>query len=152
MLIALGADHAGFDLKERIRTWLAQREVQVLELGPSTLNPEDDYPNIARAVARSVADGKCELGIIVCSTGIGSSIAANKLKGVRAALCHDIFSARMTRLHNDANVLCLGSNVIGPLLALEIADAFISTPFSGEERHRRRLLKITDIEVEEARP
>ncbi len=151
MLIALGADHAGFDLKEQIRGWLAQREIEVLDLGPHTFNPEDDYPDFARAVAQSVAGGESDLGIIVCSTGIGSCIAANKLKGVRAALCQDTFCARMTRLHNDANVLCLGSNVVGPLLAQEIANTFISTSFSGEERHRRRVAKIAEIEAEGAR-
>lgn len=151
MLIALGADHAGFDLKEQIRGWLSQRGIEVLDLGPHTFNPEDDYPDFARAVALSVAGGESDLGIIVCSTGIGSCIAANKLKGVRAALCQDTFCARMTRLHNDANVLCLGSNVVGPLLAQEIANTFVSTSFSGEERHRRRVAKIAEIEAEGAR-
>jgi ribose 5-phosphate isomerase B len=151
MLIALGADHAGFDLKEQIRGWLSQRGIEVLDLGPHTFNPEDDYPDFARAVALSVAGGESDLGIIVCSTGIGSCIAANKLKGVRAALCQDTFCAHMTRLHNDANVLCLGSNVVGPLLAQEIANTFVSTSFSGEERHRRRVAKIAEIEAEGAR-
>ena len=150
MLIALGADHVGFDLKEQIRGWLSQRGIEVLDLGPHTFNPEDDYPDFARAVALSVAGGESDLGIIVCSTGIGSCIAANKLKGVRAALCQDTFCARMTRLHNDANVLCLGSNVVGPLLAQEIANTFVSTSFSGEERHRRRVAKIAEIEAEGA--
>ncbi len=150
MRIALGADHAGFELKEQIRGWLAQRGIEVFDLGPHSFDPKDDYPDYAHKVAQSVSRGESELGIIVCSTGIGSCMAANKVKGVRAALCQDLFCARLTRLHNDANVLCLGSNVVGPLLAQEIAETFISTSFSGEERHRRRVEKIAEIETEGA--
>ena len=146
MLIALGADHAGFDLKERIRLWLAERGIEVLDLGPHAFTPGDDYPDSARIVALSVAGGQSDLGIIVCSTGIGSCIVANKVKGIRAALCHDTFSARLSRLHNDANVLCLGANVVAPGLAADIVSTWVETSFSGEERHRRRLAQIADIE------
>jgi len=145
--IAIGSDHAGYDLKVFLRDRLASQAVEVHDVGPDRLEPGDDYPDFARAVADSVARGESDLGIMICSTGVGSCIAANKVPGIRAALCHDTFSARMSRLHNDANVLCLGASVLGPALAEEIVETWIGEAFSGEERHRRRLDKVAKIET-----
>ncbi|MDH5201536.1 MAG: ribose-5-phosphate isomerase [Candidatus Bathyarchaeota archaeon] len=146
MRIAIGSDHAGYHLKEHLREWLSARNIEIHDVGPHSFDPTDDYPDFARAVADSVRTAESDLGLIVCSTGVGSCIAANKIPGVRAALCHDTFSARMSRLHNDANVLCLGSNVVAPGLAEEILAAWLASSFSGEERHRRRVDKIAQIE------
>jgi len=115
-------------------------------VGPHTLDPADDYPDYAQKVAESVAHGEADFGLMICSTGVGSCIAANKVAGVRAALCSDTFCARMSRSHNNANVLCLGANALGPALAREILDTWLDTPFSGDERHQRRLDKIKRIE------
>ncbi len=149
MRIAIGSDHAGYRLKEQLRDSIAARQIDVRDLGPPSLDPSDDYPDYASAVAASVQAGTADLGIVICSTGVGSCIAANKLPGVRAALVHDIFSARMSRLHNDANVLCLGADVVAPKLAEEILAAWLSASFSGEQRHRRRLDKIARLEARE---
>jgi len=147
MRVAVGSDHAGYELKKRTLEWLAARGIEVLDLGPLEYDVNDDYPDFARAVAETVGSGRADLGIVICSTGVGSCIAANKVPQVRAALCHDSFSARMSRAHNDANVLCLGANIVGPSLAREIVEAWLSGSFSGEERHRRRLAKIAAIET-----
>ncbi|UCC67686.1 MAG: ribose 5-phosphate isomerase B [Armatimonadota bacterium] len=149
MRIAIGSDHAGYDLKEHLRKWMAAREIDVQDVGPQARDPGDDYPDFAGAVGRSIQSRAADLGVIVCSTGVGSCIAANKLRGVRAALVHDIFSARMSRLDNDANVLCLGASLVAPRLAEEILDAWLSASFSGEERHCRRLDKIARLEARE---
>lgn len=149
MRIAIGSDHAGYHLKGHLRDWMTAREIDVHDVGARTLDPSDDYPDPTSAVARSVQTGNADLGIIICSTGIGSCIAANKFRGVRAALAHDAFSARMSRLHNDANILCLGANVVAPRLAEEILAAWLAASFSGEERHRRRLGKIAQLEAGE---
>ncbi len=146
MRIAIGSDHAGHDLKKRIGEWLKGRGAEVHDVGPGAPDPSDDYPDFALAVARSVRSGESDRGIMVCSTGVGSCIAANKVSGIRAALCHDVFSARMSREHNDANVLCLGANVVGSALAQEIVGVWAAASFSGEERHRRRLSKIAQAE------
>ena len=146
MRIALGSDHAGFDLKEMVRGWLQEDGHEVVDIGPATFDPTDDYPDYARLVAEAVARGEVERGLIVCSTGQGSCMAANKVRGVRAALCHDLFCARLSRQHNDANVLCLGSNVIGPGLAREVAELWLAEPFSDEAKHRRRVEKVNRIE------
>ena len=138
MMIAIGCDHGGFDLKEKVMEHLKERGIEVKDVG--CFNKEScDYPIFGRAVGEAVASGECEKGIVICTTGIGISIAANKVKGVRAALCTDSHCAKMTRLHNDANVLALGANIVGPGLALEIVDIFLGTEFSGEERHQRRI-------------
>jgi len=147
MRIALGSDHAGYDLKQRARGWLEQRGTEVVDLGPDALDPADDYPDYARKVAEAVARGEADLGLMICSTGVGSCIAANKVAGVRAALCSDTFCARMSRSHNNANVLCLGGNVVGTGIAREIVDTWLNTPFSGQERHQRRVDKIARIET-----
>jgi len=147
MRIALGSDHAGYDLKQRAHGWLEQRGAEVVDLGPDTLDPADDYPDYAQKVAEAVARGEADLGLMICSTGVGSCIAANKVAGVRAAPCSDTFCARMSRSHNNANVLCLGANVVGTGLAREIVDTWLNTPFSGQERHQRRVDKIARIET-----
>lgn len=137
-MIAIGSDHGGFELKEKVINHLKEQGMEVKDCG--CYNKEScDYPKFGKAVGEAVASGECEKGIVICTTGIGISIAANKVKGVRAALCTDSLCARMTRLHNNANVLALGANIVGPGLALEIADVFLNTEFSGEERHQRRI-------------
>lgn len=146
MRVALGSDHAGFDLKELVRSWLQEAGHEVLDVGPRTFDPGDDYPDFARPVAEAVGRGEVARGIVVCSTGQGSCMAANKVRGVRAALCHDLFCARLSREHNDANVLCLGSNVTGPGLAREIVELWLATRFSSEEKHHRRVEKVNRIE------
>lgn len=140
-MIALGCDPAGFPLKEEVIRYLEEQGLAYKDFGCFDKNPAD-YPEYAKKVAHSVADGECEKGILICGTGIGVSIVANKVKGIRAALCHDCFSAKATREHNDANLLTMGARVIGPGLALEIVDAFLNTEFSNEERHVRRISQI----------
>ena len=143
MKIALGCDHGGYAMKEDIKKQLEGLGHEVKDCG--TYSTEScDYPIFGEAAARAVASGECEYGIVVCTTGIGISIAANKVKGIRAALCGDCFSAEMTRLHNDANILAMGARVVGPGLALKIVDTFLDTPFSGDERHVRRIKQIED--------
>ena len=137
-MIAIGCDHAGFELKEEIAKHLAKRGLQFEDFGCYSTDSVD-YPIYGKKVAHAVAAGEYEKGIIICGTGIGISISANKVEGVRAALCGDCFSAEATRLHNDANVLALGARVTGPGLALKIVDTFLDTPFSGEDRHQRRI-------------
>ena len=140
-MIALGSDHGGLALKKTVMAHLEARGLAYKDFG--TYTPDScDYPEFGRAAAQAVASGECEKGIVICTTGIGISIAANKVPGVRAALCGDCFSAQMTRLHNDANVLALGAAVTGEGLALKIVDTFLDTPFSHEERHARRVAKI----------
>ena len=137
-MIAIGSDHGGFELKELIIRHLEEQGVDVNDMGCYDKS-SCDYPVYGRAVAKAVADGSCEKGIVICTTGIGISITANKVKGIRAALCADTLSAKLTRLHNDANVLALGAGIVGPNLAVEIVDTFLNTDFSGEERHQRRI-------------
>ena len=142
-MIAIGSDHGGFELKQEIMAHLEKRGLAYKDFG--TDSPAScDYPVFAKAVAKAVASGECEKGIIICGTGIGVSITANKVRGIRAALCGDCFSAEATRLHNDANVLTLGARVTGPGLALKIVDTFLDTPFSGDERHIRRISMIEE--------
>ncbi len=142
-MIALGSDHGGWALKQEVMKHLDARGLEYKDYGTYS---EDscDYPVYGKAVAHAVADGECEKGIIICGTGIGISITANKVRGIRAALCSDCFSAEMTRLHNDANILAFGARVVGPGLALKIVDTFLDTPFSGDERHIRRINQIED--------
>ena len=142
-MIAIGSDHGGFELKQEIMAHLEKRGLEYKDFG--TYTPEScDYPVYGKAVAHAVAAGECERGIIICGTGIGISITANKIPGIRAALCTDCFCAEATRLHNDANILALGGRVVGPGLALKIVDTFLDTPFSGDERHKRRISMIED--------
>lgn len=143
-MIALGCDHGGFELKEAIRRHLEDNQVEYRDFGIYE-NKSVDYPEIASEVSHAVADGQCKLGILCCGTGIGMSMAANKVDGVRAACCSDYFSAKYTRLHNDANVLCLGGRVLGEGLALELVDVFVTTEFEGG-RHQRRIDMLTRME------
>ena len=140
-MIGIGSDHGGFELKQAICRHLEQRGLEYKDFGTFS-NESCDYPDFGKAVALAVASGECESGIIICGTGIGISIAANKVPGIRAALCGDCFSAEATRSHNDANVLALGARVVGEGLALKIVDTFLDTPFSNDERHIRRISQI----------
>ena len=142
-MIAIGCDHGGYEYKEEIKAHLKERGFEVKDFG--TMSPEAcDYPIYARKVANAVVSGEAEKGILICGTGIGVSIAANKVKGIRCALCGDCFSAEATRLHNDANVLAMGERAIGLGLALKIVDTFLDTPFSNAERHARRVSLIEE--------
>ena len=143
-MIAIGSDHGGYDLKIKIIAHLQERGLEVKDVGCYDKS-SCDYPEFGQAAARAVADGICEKGIVVCTTGIGISIAANKVKGIRCALCTNSYLAKMTRLHNDANMLSLGERVLGRGLALEIVDAWINTEFEGD-RHSKRVNMIKEIE------
>ena len=137
-MIAIGCDHGGYELKERVIRYLQDKNIPYRDMGCNS-KESVDYPEYGHAVAKAVADGSCEKGIVICTTGIGISISANKVPGIRCALCSDPLSAKMTRLHNDANVLAMGAGMIGENLALDIVETFLNTDFSGEERHRRRI-------------
>lgn len=144
-MIAIGSDHAGFELKEIIKLHLEARNEEYEDFGSYT--PEAaDYPVFSAKVARAVAEGRCSKGILCCGTGIGVSIAANKVHGIRAACCCDEFTAKMTRTHNDANILCLGARVISAEQAVNLTDIFLDTPAADSERHIRRIKLIEDIE------
>ena len=137
-MIAIGSDHGGYELKQRVIKYLEEKKLPYQDMGCDSKD-SCDYPVYGHAVATAVAEGTCETGIVICTTGIGISISANKIKGVRCALCSDTLSARMTKLHNNANVLAMGAGIVGENLALEIVDTFLNTPFSNEERHQRRI-------------
>ena len=156
MRIAIGADHAGFELKECVKACLLEWEHDVLDLGTNSAKPVD-YPDYAEAVALAVREGKAERGIMICGSGVGASVAANKIPGVRAGLCHDHYSAHQGVEHDDMNVLVMGGRVIGESVALELAKAFLDSKYTAEERHQRRLEKVKAIEARyaakrEARP
>jgi ribose 5-phosphate isomerase B len=146
MRIAVGADHAGFDLKQQLVREIAQAGHDVSDLGAHTYDPHDDYPDFAESVALAVARGEADRGVLVCGSGVGASIAANKVKGVRAGVSGDTYSAHQGVEHDDVNVLVLGSRITGSSLASEILHAFLGAEFSGEERHVRRLNKVLRIE------
>lgn len=145
MRIALGADHAGYELKQHLAARLAETGHTVFDLGTHSEEPVD-YPDVAATVARAVVDGRADRAILVCGSGAGASVAANKVKGIRAAVAHDTYTARQAVEHDDVNVLCLGSRVIGPALAEELATAFVHAEFSREERHLRRVQKVRELE------
>jgi ribose 5-phosphate isomerase B len=145
--VAIGVDHGGFALKSELVPWLKAQGYEVLDLGAHKYEAADDYPDFAEAVARSVASGETQRGIIICGSGVGACIAANKIKGVRAGLCHDTYSAHQGVEHDDMNVLCLGARIIGGELAKEIVAAFLKAEFSQEERFLRRLQKVLAIEA-----
>ncbi len=147
MKVALGADHGGFNLKEELLPWLREQGFEALDLGAHSSDPGDDYPDFAKAVGQAVVSGAARRGIIICGSGVGASVAANKIKGIRAAVCHDTYSARQGVEHDDMNVLCLGSGVIGIALAKELVSTFLKAEFSKEERHRRRLKKVLYMEA-----
>ena len=142
-MIAIASDHGGFELKKEIMAHLRERGLEYKDFGTYD-GASCDYPDFGRPAAVAVAAGECEKGILICGTGIGVSITANKVRGIRAALCGDCFSAEATRQHNDAHVLCMGARVVGEGLALKIADTFLDTPFSNDERHIRRISMIED--------
>ncbi len=148
MRVAIGADHAGFPLKATVIAALQQQGHEVLDLGGDGGDPNDDYPDYARAVAQAVRAGQAERGVLVCGSGVGASVAANKVPGVRSALCHDTFSARQGVEDDDMNVLSLGARVIGPALTADLVRAFMHARFSALERHVRRLGKVQHMEEE----
>ena len=142
-MIALGCDHGGYELMQEVIKYLEEHGLEYKNYGTYSTD-SCDYPDYAKKVAEAILAGECEKGILICGTGIGISITANKFKGIRAALCTDCFTAEATRLHNDANILAMGGRVVGPGLALKIVDTFLDTPFSGDERHIRRINMIED--------
>jgi len=142
-MIAIGCDHGGFELKQEIMKYLEDKGYEYKDFG--TYTPDScDYPVYAKKVAHAILDGECEKGILICGTGIGIGITANKIKGIRAALCHDVFSARATREHNDSNIVTLGARVVGPGLAINIVDTFLTTEFSNDERHINRIRQMEE--------
>jgi len=145
MKISVGCDHGALDLKNKVVAHLQAQGHEVTDFGTHT-TASCDYPEFAAAAARAVAEGKCDRGIVLCTTGIGVSITANKIPGIRCALLSDLMSARMTREHNDTNVMAIGAGVVGEMLALEIVDTWIGTAFSGQERHQRRIDKVMALE------
>lgn len=145
MKIAIACDHGALDLKRTLSAHLTEKGYEVVDFGTDTA-ASCDYPDFAGAAARAVASGECEKGIVLCTTGIGVSITANKVNGIRCALLSDVMSARLTRLHNDTNMMALGAGVVGTMLAKEIVDTWLETPFSGEARHQRRIDKVMALE------
>ena len=146
MKISIACDHGAFEMKEAVKAHLTGKGYEVVDFGCHSL-ASCDYPDMIAPAAQAVANGECEKGIVLCTTGIGASIAANKVKGVRCALLHETWSAKMTRLHNDTNVMALGAGVVGKNLALEIVDTWLGTAFSHDERHQRRIDKMMAIEA-----
>lgn len=145
LCLALGADHGGFALKNELADRL-RKTYEILDLGAYSLDPADDYPDFAQAVARAIASGQAQRGILVCGSGVGACIAANKIPGMRACLCHDTYSAHQGVEHDDMNILCLGARVVGVELAMELVMAFLGAHFSNDERYRRRVQKVLSIE------
>ena len=145
MKIAIGCDHGALELKNALVTYLQDKGYEVKDYGTYTA-ASCDYPDFVGAAAKAVAAGECDKGIVLCTTGIGASIAANKVRGIRCALLSDVLSARMTRLHNDTNVMALGAGIVGKNLALEIVDTWLGTEFSGDARHQRRIDKVMALE------
>lgn len=141
MRIAMGCDHGGYALKESVKRHLTEQGHEVVDCGTYGL-ASVDYPEFSRKAAKAVAAGECEKGIVICTTGIGVSIVANKVPGIRCALCHDVTTARLTREHNDANMLSMGAGVVGENVAMDIVDTFLTTAFSEGERHKRRIAAI----------
>ncbi len=144
-MIALGSDHGGYDCKQVVIAYLEEKGIEYKDFGTYDTN-SCDYPIFVKKAAEAVASGECEKGIVICTTGIGISIVANKVKGIRCALCSEPHSARLTREHNDANVLAMGGALIGPDMVVDIVDTFLNTPFPGLEKHSRRISEITDME------
>jgi len=152
MRVGIAADHGGFVLKAQVAEWLRGLKFEVVDFGAHKLNPGDDYPDFITPLSRAVAAGEVERGVALCGSGVGASIAANKIAGVRAALIHDIFSAHQGVEDDDMNIFCLGGKVIGSALALELIETFLAARFSGAERHRRRLEKVTALESQHIGP
>jgi len=146
MRIAIGADHGGFPIKADLVALLKKLGHEVVDVGAHTLDSSDDYPDFARAVGQAVQRGEAERGIVICGSGVGACVAANKLRGIRAGVCHDTYSAHQGVEHDDMNVLCLGGRVVGIEVARELVQAFVGARFSGEERHARRVAKVAAME------
>jgi RpiB/LacA/LacB family sugar-phosphate isomerase len=146
MRIVVGSDHAGYILKQEVGEALRQAGHEVLDVGTNSTAPVD-YPDSAEAVGKAVMDGRAERGVLICGSGVGASVAASKLPGIRAAVCHDTYSAHQGVEHDDMNVLVLGGRIVGPALAIELVRAFVAARFSGEERHVRRLAKVKALET-----
>ena len=146
MRISVAADHNGYELKNEISDILKRYGHDVVDIGPHSLDPLDDYPDFAKPLAKSVSSGETDRGIMVCGSGVGASVAANKVKGVRAAVCHDIYSAHQGVEHDNMNVLCLGSRIVGTEVVRELVSAFITAEYTNEERHARRLNKVIEME------
>jgi RpiB/LacA/LacB family sugar-phosphate isomerase len=147
MRIVLGADHAGFEMKQDLATFVRGLGHEVLDVGTTSGTTPDDYPDFSEALGNALREGRAERGILICGSGVGASVAVNKMPGIRAGLCHDTYSAHQGVEHDDMNVLVLGSRIIGPELARELAKAFLTAKFSGAERHVRRLAKVKAIEA-----
>src|SRR5215471_19348866 len=147
MKIGMGADHGGFEMKEQLARLLAKEGHEVVDFGNTTYDIEDDYPDFALPLARAVASGQVERGILVCGSGVGASVAANKVTGARAALCHDDFSARQGVEDDDLNILCFGGRTMGIAVAWDCTKSFLGATFSGADRHRRRLAKVAELEA-----
>ena len=145
MKISIASDHGGYVLKEAVKKHLIEKGYEVIDFGTDSL-ASCDYPDFGKPAAEAVAQGKADKGILVCTTGLGMSMLANKVKGIRAALCADTVSARLTREHNDANILVMGGGIVGEILAMSIVDTFLTTEFSNEEKHIRRIAKIAQAE------
>jgi len=146
MKIVIAADHGGFEMKQQLIAWLNENNVEVEDLGNTVYDSKDDYPVFASALAKKISNKEASKGILLCGSGVGACIAANKFKGVRASVCHDIYSAKQGVEHDDLNVLCLGARIIGIALAKELVWGFVNTSFSNEERHVRRLQKVLEFE------
>lgn len=146
MKIAVAADHNGYDLKNLIYSLMSDAGHEVTDVGPHEVDPLDDYPDYAKPLAEGVSTGKYDRGIMICGSGVGASVAANKVKGVRAAVCHDIYSAHQGVEHDDMNILCLGSRIVGLEVAKELVKAFLTAEYTHEERHQRRLEKVISME------
>ena len=147
MLVAVGADHAGFSLKQDLVAYLKELGHEVQDVGAHRPDPNDDYPDYAQAVAEAIVNGQTERGVLICGSGVGASVAANKIPGIRAGLCHDTYSAHQGVEHDDMNVLVLGASVVGTALAQELVHAYLNATFTGEPRHRRRVEKVKSLET-----
>ena len=146
MRIAIGADHGGYPIKEDIIKLLEHTEHEVVDVGAHGLDPTDDYPDFTKALAETITSGNADRGVMICGSGVGAAVAANKVRSIRASVCHDTYSAHQGVEHDDMNVLCLGARIVGVELASELVTAFVSAKFTGEERHQRRLKKVLDME------
>ena len=146
MRVAIGADHGGYPLKEELKGYIESLGHEVVDVGARELDPADDFPDFTKAVAESVTSDEVRRGVMICGSGVGASVAANKVKGIRASVCHDTYSAHQGVEHDDMNVLCMGARIIGIELAREVASAFLSAEFAPEERFQRRLDKVLEME------
>jgi ribose 5-phosphate isomerase B len=145
MKIAIGSDHGGFELLQKIKEFLTEKGYEYEDLGASSIDALDDFPQYAFKIAKAVAEKKFDRAILMCGTGVGMCIAANKVKGIRAAMCNDLFTAKMSREHNDANILCMGGRVVGPILAEEIVETWLETEFLGD-KYKRRIEEVNEYE------